>query len=219
MSWPVDVWILNDGAGTEVWSIGLDSIGCHKPKHVHDSLILAARLHGRVEDHMIVKAASLGTRAVHYPPSLVESIRNVDGGRNVERHHFDVAYLDTHPQHIVVGVGSNSEKRNMACKLALSCRLQFQESVPWHSNDAHSFTCYFGDVGVEFRVQRFLLLPSTHSPPPFMDIPLAGVWAEPAPGADDDAAASVPAPGTVTSAPVWTPCVRSTSVTNKMFPY
>ena len=91
MSQPVVIWILSDGLGQHVWALALD---IHKQLHASASVALLRMSDniGKIDDHVVVSSGSLGSRAAFHPAGLITAIRCVDAA-NVERHHFDLAYV------------------------------------------------------------------------------------------------------------------------------
>ncbi len=190
MSQPVVIWILSDGLGQHVWALALDDI--HKQLHASASVALLRMSDniGKIDDHVVVSSGSFGSRAAFYPAGLIAAIRCVDAA-NVERHHFDLAYVKSHPHQPALGIGRNVALRCLAYKVALTCRLMFEPHTATHEAVAVSvqFSPSHTFHGVRFLLQTFPTTPmgSTASglqapPPPPEPLPEplpAGVWAEP----------------------------------------
>ena len=190
MSLPVVIWILSDGRGQHVWTLALDDT--HKQLNASASLALLQMCGniGKLDDHVVVSSGSFGTRAAFYPAGLIAAIRWVDAA-NVERHHFDLVHVKSHPHQPALGIGRNLALRRLAYKVALTCRLMFEPHSATHEAGAVSvqFPPSHTFHGVRFLLQTFPTTPmgSTASclqasplPPEPLPEPLpTGVWAEP----------------------------------------
>ena len=156
MSQPVVIWILSDGRGQHVWTLALDDI--HKQLNASASEALRQMCDniGKIDDFVVVSSGSLGSRAAFYPAGLLAAIRRVDAA-NVERHHFDLAYVKSHPRQPALGIGRNVALRRLAYKVALTCRLMLEPHTATH--EAVSMSVQFPPShafhGVRFVLQTF----------------------------------------------------------------
>jgi hypothetical protein len=135
---------------------------------------------------------SLGSRARHCTPQLVAGLRQADGGRNVDRHHFDMCIVASGPHagKQVVGVGKSKRHRSHAANIAFLCRALFEEAVDslrdasWHLRQWGPQVCRcpqnLSYLGVDFVVS----LIDASMPAAFpesdtrLEEALTGVWAE-----------------------------------------
>ena len=133
----VRVIILSDGRGQDYWTLGLDSATDRCAQGASRALQIVADTSGTVDDQLVTREGSFGTRATRFDPLLVEGLRQVDGGSNVVRHHFDMVSLANQPMCTVVAIGQDQKTRNRAAKLALCSRLLFEArwNLIWNGQD------------------------------------------------------------------------------------
>ena len=172
----ITVSILSDG-NLDYWTVALDAPHT-ATRRVSQCLKNAYGLEGDLDKHMVSTAGSLGSRAILFPSDLIDSIRAIDGGQNVQRHFFDIVYFANKPYAPVIAIGSNQKIRRCAAILALACRQEYEtEMIDMATN-------FFEDqqYNVSFQITRHC------TEEPFREVALAieddideagGVWREP----------------------------------------
>ena len=172
----IPVFVLSDGL-FDFWAVGLDSV--HDATQKAKSFVgNASGLQGNLEEHLVVMAGSLGSKASLFPSDIITSLRTMDGGSSVARHHFDLVYLANKPGATVIGVGSNIKKRRSAVMLALACRLQYESEMI----DMAESTFDDLDLRVTFKIQRVAVeSPLDHALDLAIEDEAGGVWREPIP--------------------------------------
>ena len=181
-----DVWILSDGVGNQIWAVALDRACDGLSAKVGNVLKAVTQVRDPVQASLVVLPASLGSRQTLCPPALIESIRQVDEGRNIERHYFDVVHMRCNPQQIVLGIGRNQRLRSLASRLALACRMAFEVRIVELGSET-VFMEWWEAADIELRIRSFnTQTPAASSaaePMSLMDLPAelpaTGVWAEP----------------------------------------
>ena len=116
----ISVFIIPDGVGDKLLSVACDDPHQEAFKNAHQSAQTALGRIGKLPIH--IQEASLGRRARLFHPDLIAAIRAADGGRNIDRRCFDLAYVTSGNLTGLraIGVGSTREKRVRACKVALA---------------------------------------------------------------------------------------------------
>jgi hypothetical protein len=161
-----NVFIVSDGCGNDVWTVAIDDATTKHCQCAHKALEIQSVLSCNLNENLTVEEGSLGSRAKNWPPVLVRSLTEMDGGRNVQRHYFMGVALKAKPRHLAIGIGSNYVKRVRASKVALACRLAYEEQAPTSLTSVR-FSCpiQLAFLDVVFEVQRFMLPASPcHTP-------------------------------------------------------
>ena len=156
MSTNVAVFILTDGI-LEYWTVAVDNEKNYAAQHADIALKREIGLESSSFNFTKVEG-SLGSRASHFPQLLVESIRLIDDGKNINRHHFDLVCLTEISSKPVLAIGSSRSKRGRAAKLALLCRLRYEAAMT--NATTNTFTC--PDLHAVFSVIRFSLPVAAH---------------------------------------------------------
>ncbi len=153
----IDVWIINDGMESEFWTVALDDVDRAISANIDRVLHWAAQVEGDFEDLLQARHCSFGRRRKSCPPGLIDSLICVDGGRNVQRHKFDLVHMRSRNLCPVLGVGRCSRLRMFAARVALTCRLLFESRTASLQRD-HILVVNLEDYGItgtEFYIRRF----------------------------------------------------------------
>ena len=98
----LDVFVLPDGLGGELLSVGCDDSKLH---YFQAALHAARSIAQLIAKNTEKEDGSLGSRAAKFPQQLILAIQGADSGRNVKRHHFDVVTMKSGRWCGIRGVG------------------------------------------------------------------------------------------------------------------
>jgi len=84
MAAEIPLYILSDGS-FEFWTVPLDA-ETPVAKRADAVLKTVLGIQGNVDDYLVVRQGSLGSRATQFPTILIESLRSMDGGSNIQRY-------------------------------------------------------------------------------------------------------------------------------------
>ena len=148
------VFVVQDGVGMEYWTVGLDGEADQNETYVQEAdraFQVAAIASGIIGSRLQTRHGSIDSPYLHFSPSLIDAIRQVDEGRNVFRQNFDVVTLVGRPYMPVIAVAIDEDMRDRAAKLALSCRLMFEESLGLLTE----YNGFSTDMDVDVSITRF----------------------------------------------------------------
>ena len=180
----VKLFVVSDGHGQDFWSLGLDHRLQINGSELDRALRHAGRMGQDTQLALSTVAASFGSCVGLVPVALADALQQVDDGCNVARHFFHVVHIDERPLSPVVAVAGNQKLRAQAAKLALCCRMAFEQDFLMVDPSA-PVLCIDSPLGLELRIciARFMPstgLPTTAQPGAVPEPENSGVWADPA---------------------------------------
>lgn len=147
--------------GADYWTVGLDpadsrNIYAQQADYALQTAVQSKRYTNK--ELQTADEGSFGGAHDRYLAPLIAALREIDEGRNVTRCHFDRVYLPECPESQVIAIASNRKRRIRAAKIALCCRLMFEEHLG--SLDKYEGDCRIMQVAI--RIIRFVPVPMTN---------------------------------------------------------
>ena len=117
----LSIFKLPDGLGSHLFSVACDDAKTALFQYATKAAQEALESIGGMLP-IKVTSGSLGSKATSFSPVLIEAIRRADDGSNVDRHAFDLVEVTKGSMMGLqaVGIGSNKERRERACRVALA---------------------------------------------------------------------------------------------------
>ena len=121
--------VLPDGLGGQIFAVACDDVDTPCFKYAAQ----AARIACDVPSGEVFSAleCSLGSRAGACHPVVVAALREVDDGRHITRHHFDIVTLlaGPHSGKQAIAVGKSKKHRERASYVALFCGVLMEDTI------------------------------------------------------------------------------------------
>ena len=145
------IWLLPDGSGNLVWTFSLDKKDEQLSINASSALWevipedFAETRSSTLKDRLEARSGTLGN-AEGFPSNLIKEIRAAEAYNKVW-YHFELVHIKSDPRLTALGIGTNKNMRERACRVALTCRLMFEQMYKYDNSRCMQFHSnhVFGD--------------------------------------------------------------------------